>query len=376
MQTPEVLNIQALLAPVPGSSPTGADPRSDGPPAAPFQRLRDLRAQARTQERAADAEEDAAPPTAEWRQIVAAASEILAGQSKDLEVAAMMVEGLTRLHGYAGLRDGFRLLHALVERHWDGLHPAPDEDGLATRLRPITGLNGEGAEGTLIRPIRKIPLIRGQQGDYALWQIIQAGEVAALDEDRRQQRLAAGAQDLDAVTAAAQAMDATEVSTTLADIVGAQDAFLQLCHGLDQLCGAESPPSSNIRNVLEAARDALFLALGDRGQSLRQAIGAPPSAAAAAPPASRPQPDRSGPEAPAAEFPAGGIRDREDAFRLIEQAAAWFRRMEPQAPISYTLQEAVRRARLPLPDLIDELIRDDAARGDFLVVAGIRSRGG
>jgi type VI secretion system protein ImpA len=376
VQTPEILNIQALLAPVPGSSPTGADPRSDVSPAAPFQRLRDLRAQARTQERAADAEEDAAPPTAEWRQIVAAASEILAGQSKDLEVAAMMVEGLTRLHGYAGLRDGFRLLHALVERHWDGLHPAPDEDGLATRLRPITGLNGEGAEGTLIRPIRKIPLIRGQQGDYALWQIIQAGEVAALDDDRRQQRLAAGAQDLDAVTAAAQAMDAAEVSTTLADIVGAQDAFLQLCHGLDRLCGAESPPSSNIRNVLEAARDALFLALGDRGQSLRQGIGAPPGAAAAAPPASRPQPDRPGPEAPAAEVPAGGIRDREDAFRLIEQAAAWFRRMEPQAPISYTLQEAVRRARLPLPDLIDELIRDDAARGDFLVVAGIRSRGG
>jgi type VI secretion system protein ImpA len=376
VQTPEVLNIQALLAPVPGSSPTGADPRSDVSPAAPFQRLRDLRAQARTQERAADAEEDAAPPTAEWRQIVAAASEILAGQSKDLEVAAMMVEGLTRLHGYAGLRDGFRLLHALVERHWDGLHPAPDEDGLATRLRPITGLNGEGAEGTLIRPIRKIPLIRGQQGDYALRQILQAGEVAALDDDRRQQRLAAGAQDLDAVIAAAQAMDAAEVSTALADIVGAQDAFLQLCHGLDQLCGPDSPPSSNIRNVLEAARDALFLALGDRGQALRQAIGAPPGAAAAVPPAPRPQSNGTGPEAPAAEVPAGGIRDREDAFRLIEQAAAWFRRMEPQAPISYTLQEAVRRARLPLPDLIDELIRDDAARGDFLVVAGIRSRGG
>ncbi len=375
MQTPEVVNIQTLLAPVPGSSPTGTDPRSDMSSVAAFQRLRDLRAQARAQERAADAEEDAAQPTAEWRQIVAAAGEILAGQSKDLEVAAMMVEGLTRLHGYAGLRDGFRLLHALVERHWDGLHPAPDEDGLATRLRPITGLNGEGAEGTLIQPIRKIPLIRGQQADYALWQIMQAGEVATLDDDRRQQRLAAGAQDLDAVTAAAQAMDATEVSTTLADIVGAQDAFLQLCHSLDQLCGAESPPTSNIRNVLEAARDALFLALGDRGQSLRQALGGSAGSSAAAPPAPRPQPNGSGPDASPAAPPADGIRDREDALRLVEQAAAWFRRVEPQAPISYTLQEAVRRARLPLPDLIDELIRDDAARGDFLVVAGIRSRG-
>jgi len=380
VQTPEVLNIQTLLAPIPGASPTGIDPRSDVSPTAPFQRLRDLRAQARAQERAADAEDDAAQPTAEWRQIVAAAGEILAGQSKDLEVAAMMVEGLTRLHGYVGLRDGFRLLHALVERHWDGLHPAPDEDGLATRLRPITGLNGEGAEGTLIQPIRKVPLIRGQQDDYALWQIIQAGEVAALDDDRRQQRLAAGAQDLDAVTAAAQAMDAAEVSTTFADIVGAQDAFLQLCHSLDQRCGADSPPTSNIRNVLEAARDALFLALGDRGQSLRHTIGAPPGAPAAAPPAPRLQPDGSGQDARPAAAPSGGpssggIADREDALRLIEQAAAWFRRMEPQAPISYTLQETVRRARLPLPELVDELIRDDAARGDFLVVAGIRARG-
>ncbi|WP_342238665.1 type VI secretion system protein TssA [Inquilinus sp. OTU3971] len=380
MQTPEVLNTQMLLAPIPGASPTGMDPRSDVSPTAPFQRLRDLRAQARAQERAADAEDDAAPPTAEWRQITAAAGEILAGQSKDLEVAAMMVEGLTRLHGYVGLRDGFRLLHGLVERYWDGLHPGPDEDGLATRLRPITGLNGEGAEGTLIRPIRKIPLIRGQQGDYALWQIVQASEVAALDEDRRQQRLAAGAQDLDAATAAAQSMDAAAVSTTLADIVGAQDAFLELCHSLDRRCGPESPPTSHIRNVLDAARDALFLVLGDRGQSLRQAIGAPPGAPAATVP--RPQPGVPGQDAsptrdasPAADT-SGGIRDREDALRLIEHAAAWFRRMEPQAPISYTLQEAVRRARLPLPDLIDELIRDDAARGDFLVVAGIRSRSG
>ncbi|WP_437363833.1 type VI secretion system protein TssA [Inquilinus limosus] len=367
MQTPDVLDIQSLTAPIAGANPAGEDLRRDFSAGAPFQRLRDLRGQVRAQERAADAEDDAAQPIAEWRQIIAGGAELLAQRSKDLEIAAMMVEGLARVHGYAGLRDGFRLAHALVEQHWDRLHPLPDEDGVATRLRPLIGLNGEGAEGTLIQPVRKIAMIRGQQGSYALWQIVQAGEIAALEPERRQQRLDAGGVDLDAVRQAGNEMDAATVTTLVADISGAQDAFRQLCAALDERCGPDSPPSSNIRKVLEAAQDAARLVLGDRvpaqgpaaaGDGAATGHQAPPAPSGTARPAALP----------------GEIRDREDAFRLIELAAAWFRRMEPQAPISYTLEESVRRARLPLPDLLDELIRDETARGDFLIAAGIKPR--
>ncbi|WP_437377763.1 type VI secretion system protein TssA [Inquilinus limosus] len=366
MQTPDVLDIQSLTAPIPGAIPAGEDLRLDFSAGAPFQRLRDLRGQVRAQERAADAEDDAAQPIAEWRQIIAGGAELLVQRSKDLEIAAMMVEGLARVHGYAGLRDGFRLLHALVDQHWDGLHPLPDEDGVATRLRPIIGLNGEGAEGTLIQPVRKIPMIRGQQGSYALWQIVQAGDIAALEADRRQQRLDAGGVDLDAVRQAGNEMDAATVATLVADISGAQDAFRQLCAALDERCGPDSPPSSNIRKVLEAAEDAARLVLGDRVPATEAAAGDGATTGHQAPPAP------AGTARPAAL--SGEIRDREDAFRLIELAAAWFRRMEPQAPISYTLEESVRRARLPLPDLLEELIRDETARGDFLIAAGIKPR--
>jgi len=367
VQTPDVLDIQALTAPIPGANPAGEDLRQDFSATAPFQRLRDLRGQIRSQERAADAEDESAQPIAEWRQVIASGAELLAQRSKDLEIAAMMIEGLARVYGYAGLRDGFRLVHALVEQHWDGLHPQPDEDGVATRLRPITGLNGEGAEGTLIQPVRKIPMVRGQQGHYGLWQIAQAGEIAALDPDRRQQRLAAGGVDLDAVRKAAGEMDAAAAATLIADIAAAQDAFQQLSAVLDQRCGPEAPPSSNIRKVLEAAHDAAMLVLGDR-------LPARSSAAAdGAEAAGHPAPTAAAGVVRSAAGP-GEIRDREDAFRLIETAAAWFRRMEPQAPISYTLQDAVRRARLPLPELLQELIRDETARGDFLIAAGIKPR--
>jgi type VI secretion system protein ImpA len=369
VQTPQIVDLEALVAPVPGPRPGGEDLRLDFTSGADFQRLRDLRARVRAQERAADAADDDTRPIAEWREIVALGSDLLTGRSKDLEVAAVMVEGLARLHGYAGLRDGFGLIHALAEQYWDGLFPEPDEDGVATKVRPITGLNGEGGEGTLIQPLRRIPLIRGQQQQYALWQIIQAGEIASLEPSQRQQRLDAGAADLEAIRTAAQDMAAAAVDTLLADIEAAQDAFQRLCSLLDERSGADSPPSSNIRNVLQAARDAVFLALGNRGEALRAAQEAAQSPAEALSVGAA-VPD---PSAQTAARP-GQIRNREDAFRLIEQAAAWFRQMEPQAVISYTLADAVRRARLPLPELLEELLRDETARGDFLITAGVKPR--
>ncbi|MFE0752555.1 type VI secretion system protein TssA [Inquilinus sp. NPDC058860] len=360
--------MDALAAPIPGDRPAGENLRLDISPEAPFQRLKDMRAQVRALERAADAEDQAAPLDAEWRPLVELAGELLATRSKDLEVASVLVEGLVRLHGFAGLRDGFRILHRLLEDHWDDLHPTPDDDGIATRLSPLIGLNGEGVEGTLIQPIRKIPLVQGPQGSYALWQIIQAGDVAAMEPDRRAQRVAAGALDLDEIVGAARAMGRTEAETVLADIDAACDAFQALSESLDARCGPNSPPTSHIRNALTAARDAARLALGDGVPTQ----GPAPSGTEleSVGPADGPVPV---PEAAAA--PLGTIRNRDDALRLVEIAAAWFRRMEPHSPISYTLEDAVRRARMVLPDLIAELIRDDTARRDFLVAAGIQPRG-
>lgn len=373
MQTPAVLDIEALAAPVPGPAPHGEDLRSDFTSGADFQRLRDLRTRVRAQERAADAADDDTRPVAEWREILALGTDLLTRRSKDLEIAAMMVEGLARLHGYAGLRDGFGLIRTLVERYWDGLFPEPDEDGVATRVRPVTGLNGEGGEGTLIQPLRRIPLIHGQQRHYSLWQVLQAGEVASLDPGQRQQRLNGGAADLEAVRASAQDMAAAAIDTLLADIAAAQEAFQALCRDLDERCGPDSPPSSNIRNVLESARDAVFLALGDRAETLR----APQEASASEPAALAPgSAGAAASPAPGAAARPGEIRTREDALRFVELAAAWFRQAEPQAVISYTLTEAVRRARLSLPELLEELLRDETARGDFLITAGVKPRSG
>ena len=70
--------------------------------------------------------------------------------------------------------------------------------------------------------------------------------------------------------------------------------------------------------------------------------------------------------APAAAQGGAVLRDREDAFRTLLKVAEFFRRTEPHTVLSYTLEQLVRWGRMPLPELLVELIPEDSVRLDRL----------
>ncbi|MCS6930886.1 MAG: type VI secretion system protein TssA, partial [Acetobacteraceae bacterium] len=70
--------------------------------------------------------------------------------------------------------------------------------------------------------------------------------------------------------------------------------------------------------------------------------------------------------------PAGAIASREEALRQLERIAEFFRRTEPHSPLGYTLQDAARRGRMPLPELLAEVLADETARTAMLTALGIR----
>jgi len=156
-----LLDIDELLTPIPGDNPAGIDLRSDSSPSSIYYAVKDARTAARSSERQLLLEGDGSAPPPDWRPVLERGCEALKDKSKDLEIAAFVVEAALRLDGLAGLRDGFRLLRELIERFWDQLYPLPDEDGVETRVAPIAGLNGSGAEGTLLAPLARIRLTEG-----------------------------------------------------------------------------------------------------------------------------------------------------------------------------------------------------------------------
>jgi type VI secretion system protein ImpA len=375
MASADVIHLEALLAPIAGDKPTGIDLRADANPASDYYKLKDSRFAARAKEREMDAGSDAAD-LPEWRTILELAPKVLTTQSKDLEVAAWLVEALLRRHNFPGLRDGFRLLRGLVEKFWDGLYPLPDEDGMAGKVAPLTALNGEDTDGTLIQPIRKVWLTQGADpGPFAALHYEQAQKLATItDEKAKAWHTKAGTATMDQIEASRRATPPKFFVDLVDDLRQCQEEFGALSAALDKVCGRDSPPTSTIRNALESTM-TIAATIG------REAIAAAQAAAAAASAAeSAPDVAGNGADAPGKREGGGGppglmlgpVRTREDAFGALLQLGDFFRRNEPHSLVPYVLEELVRRGRMALPDLLGELIKDAAQRKNFYMIAGMR----
>lgn len=366
MPTPPSIDLESLLAPISDEAPTGADIREDSSPASVYYRLKDARSQARAAERASVEDGDEMGLSGEWRTILELSPKVLTSQAKDLEVAAWYAEALLRADGYAGLRDGFQLLSGLVERYWDDLFPMPDEDGIETRVAPLTGLNGTSSDGALIQPLRMVPLTLGSEGGFALWQYIKVTDPA-----HRQAGGGDGPLNMDALQRSARETPGGFFRTLLDDLDACIEAFKGLEGVLGAKAGNDSPPGGNIRNTLNAARDAVSDLGRDKLAALAQAEAAGVPVAEA--------PSEGGTMAPGAavgtaraSIAGGVVASREDAFRVLSQVADFFRKTEPHSPMSYTLDEVVRRGRMSLPELLQELIQDDETRKFFFIASGIK----
>lgn len=364
---------QILLSPISGDTPAGADPRADISPSSPFLALKDARAGARRKERARDIDADAPSAAEEWDDVVRLAYDILSEQAKDLEVCAWLIEGLLRLDGFTGLRTGIEVARGLVDTYWDDVFPLPDEDGNEPRLAPFIALNGASSDGTLIQPLRKVPLTPGVDG-VSLWQYEQAQEVSRIaDAAKRDARIAAGALPLDAFSITVQSGPAVfyaelveQVDGTLASLNALSDAFVARV-------GADAPPAGAIRALLAANRDAIQtfaaekLAQAAAARALTQAEAADEDEADDQDETDTPSGDEAG-----TALPARKPVTREQALGQILEIARFFRTSEPHSPVSYVLEETVRRARMSMTELLDELIVDQDARRYFYLASGIR----
>ena len=368
MASPDTIDFDRLIAPISEASAAGENLRANASPSSPYYLLKDARKAARAKERSGAIEDGEVPDArTEWRPVLTQAESLLVEHSKDLEVVAWLVEALVRLHGFAGLRDGFRLARELVTRFWDSCYPTLNEDGVEERVAPLAGLNGQDAEGTLIVPIRNVTITEGRSvGPFASWHFQQAMALQQVaDPAIREKRVQAGAVSMELIDKAGAETDPSFFRTRLEDLAQCREEFAKLSQLLDELCGLEqAPPSSNIRNELKACDEALRY-VGRAALEVPEGVeDVEPGAVAA---------DVGGGEGPAGvTLPGGYPRDREQAFKTLLQLADYFRRTEPHSPLSYTIEQAVRWGRMPLPDLLDEIIQEDGARQNLFRLAGIR----
>lgn len=367
----EIIDTVGLMAPLDGGDGAGSDPRQDFSATAPYQRLRDARADARAEERDRDAGDGTeAPLAAGWRDVRRLATDILESKAKDFEVAAWLTEALVRSDGLAGLAAGASLLAGLLESFWDTGFPQPDEDGLEGRAAPIGGLAGGDADGTIMQALRRTTLFMRPTGEpLALYQYDVAEETAGIaDPQRRDQRYAQGVVPFDAILTEAAAGRAA-LRGLIVRTQAARDAWTRLETAVAERFGGDPPPTRRVADLLE--RLVVIASRLGGGPTTAERPAVPDDADNAEGTATVRQSGGS-PDAPFVAGTGAGL-DRERALQMLEEIAAFFARTEPHSFLAYTLTNAVRRGRMPLPALLAEVLPDDNARHAMLTALGIHA---
>ena len=327
-------------------------------------RLRDARAEARAAERLADNDPAlGGVMPAPWNTVHDLAVEALSLHSKDVEIACWLTECLTRKQGLGGLADGVGVVAGLIGRFWDaGLFPAAEADDPEGRLIAVTGMSGQDRDGSLLQPLRKAVLFARQDGSpVTFWEFERSKEVAALGGQAEAPRAAEGIVPFADLETEARGHGKPSLLALGRDALRAAAEWQSLEQAVARVTEGDAVPATGrVRSLLESLQR-----LVGRYVPHDELAPAEPAGSSEASPAAdaAPEPPRRG---------ASALQTRDAMLDDIIRIASAFRENEPNSPLSFTLEEAVRRARLPWPDLLRELMPDAAARSAVLTGAGVR----
>ncbi|WP_062261222.1 type VI secretion system protein TssA [Endozoicomonas arenosclerae] len=382
MASPHIIDIDSLLEPISDDQPQGEDIREDRSPTSDYYTIKDARNSARATERGGLFDADArAEALAEWHPVLDKGKEILSQKSKDIEVACWMIEAAVRLHGFTGLRDSLTVLRRLIDEYWDGLYPEPDEDGMETKVAAITGLNGDGNEGTLLTPIRNCAISEDSTIDafsfFKYQQVYDASKIA--EDDKKAERYEEIGLTLEEVERTVSTTADQFYLDLVDDLETCNEEFKLLTEKLSELCGYDAPPSSQISSLLdEVLRTVRFLCQEILARAQAQAESEQATDEVTAESDGNVSVEQVSGHSVTVQhaFVAGGeITNREQALDQLKKIADYFRLYEPQSPLPDGIDRLVRWGRMTVAELMMELMPEENSRGIFSQLTGVAMDG-
>lgn len=373
MSSTSLIDISTLLAPIDGELSVGPDLRESASYTSDYSQLKDARRAARDAERNNMFDGDSTEANEHWHKIFVLAPKVITSQSKDLEVACWLTEALVRKAGFSGLKDGFTLLRQLIENYWEaGLYPAEDEDGIETRVSPIAGLNGEGADGVLLSPIRKADITEdAAEEPYSLGQYNQAVDVSRIEDNRKRKAMEEkNGFSLESIEKAVSQSSSEFYGQLAADITVCLAEYRQVNTLLVDFCGNyDAPATSKIIELIEEAKSAV-----NHIAKAKMPIASAPedSSEIEGQVDGEAQLDNQETVTSSTTVTVNmALNSRDDAFKQLNILAEYFLKTEPHSPISYILSKSIKWGNMPLDELMKELIPDSSSRDIYSSLTGV-----
>jgi len=294
---------------------------------------------------------------ADWPLAERLCREALLKRSKDLQLAGWLAEAWVYLRGVEGLSDGAHLMRGLLDQLWDSVHPQMEDGDIEFRQAPC-----EWFARNLDLALLSVPLAAGRSAAGLCWTLgewdaVLRNELHAAQAAKGMRGRDQGAPPQERLTrahfmAAAAATPAEFYQRLHAAIDAAAAALERLGESLHARLGVAAPNFGAIGERLALCCSALqeldcLPQLRDDGQS---AADMPDLADLA---------DDAAAQARAPHW-RGAVQNRDDAYRMLDQAADYLLRTEPHSPAPYLVKRAVGWGKLPLTELLEELLDSES----------------
>ena len=343
------IDVNELLAPIPGGDPAGSDASYSDQ----FDRIREAR---RADDPGlAQGEWQTELKVADWREAQSLSEDILLRTSKDLQAAVWLGEAAISRFGLEGARDGFELLHGMLDQYWDGLYPRAEDGDLEERASKLAWFATYGS-----RALQTLMLNDDPQASLTLAGWIDSREVDNLgrqNAEAYQVAMDEGRINGETYDTRIQSIPETVIRERIDKVQAAREAFARFSAKSDERLGRDAPSLAAIDDALKKiqqiyARVAAAKGIGGidapaedgAGDAGGQAVSGGGSA---------------GGGGVALDLNAGSLASKDAALRALGEIAGFFRRTEPHSPVAYLLDRAVYWANMPLEQFLAEIIRDE-----------------
>ena len=367
--------VDVLLKPLPGDEPTGTSARYD-PVIAQVRIARDFDDPSLPQ-----GEWERPLKKADWSLVAELCSKTLGERSKDLQIAAWLTEAWIHLHQVDGLRAGVRLIKSLLDTYWDGVHPRQSEDGdYDARVAPLAWMNEilpltlRLNVGLMPWPDRKPPFISLEDWTKAPLLVPpksdKDNEPNPAQTPSREELMLVGA-----TTATQMLLQMRE------SLAAAMTEWREFDAMIDKRLNKEAPSLSRVGETLGLIDRAITSLLSNRQNVSAVTARAPLENAIHTEQPVELTKHNAELEIKSAEpgddfvdlrLATGPIRSRADAYRQLEAIANFLQSIEPHSPTPYLVRRAVSWGRMPLPELMQEVLREEGDLNRLFTVLGLK----
>jgi type VI secretion system protein ImpA len=361
MSTDFLFKLNDLLSPVATEPPCGASLRYD-----PIY----------TDIRLAREEDDPNLPMRQWERPLKKADwlfietqcfQALAKKSKDLQLVAWLTEAWMRLYGLQGLAAGLKLMHDLPVAFWEDIHPQMSDGDSEARKAPFEWVSESLAVSLKVHVVMMTILERSPSKITLVeWDRLTAEDVHAQDILQPKKESATAEFQLEPIsrsellTLAQSPAHAESLLLQLSQVRECIQTVQNLQKFLDEKLAMEAPNLSKLMSCLSAF-DRVLASLApklDKGSSPpHPQSSSPVEATVAQGQTAMQEPSEHNLQNP--EWQSGQWRTREEAYATLEAVASYLQQREPHSPTPYLIQKAVRWGRLPLPELMKEIMREE-----------------